>query len=257
MLSTEDRARVARENGSKSRGPKTEAGKEKSRRNAIKHGDRADALKLLVPPHSACLMHDERLAYYELFDRNIAKYRAGDEAEKEIVREITALQWANGRNRLVLNAMLNREILRTGAALQPTDESTFNIDNTVAAYEGVAANPAVRQLHLEYRDTVRLIGTLERRLIKIQKHWPAEPAQPVNSNPERRQFGIPETVPPPETAERTQPAGPETIENKPKKRKKIVNVTAPLTPEKIRLYQQVFPNRDLEFNVYEPEPKAA
>ena len=40
----------------------------------------------------------------------------------------------------------------------------------------------------------------------------------------------------------------------PKKRVKIVNVQAPLTEEKIRLYKQVFPNRDLQFNVYEPTP---
>jgi len=199
------------------------------------------------------MLHDERLAYYELFDRNVIKYRAADECEKELVREITSLQWTNGRNRAVVNAMLNRELLRTAPALRPTDESTFKIDNTVAAYEGVATNPVVRQLHLEYRDNVRLIGTLERRLIKIQKHWPAETAEQTEK-PETTENTAPE---PAKTDERTEQPELENRQNKPKKRKKIVNVTAPLTPEKIRLYQQVFPNRDLEFNVFEPEPKAA
>ena len=47
---------------------------------------------------------------------------------------------------------------------------------------------------------------------------------------------------------------PEPVDNKQKgskKRVKVINVKAPLTPEKIRLYQQVFPNRDLEFKVFE------
>ena len=61
----------------------------------------------------------------------------------------------------------------------------------------------------------------------------------------------------------TQNENPQTTDNKAttsKKRVKIVNVQAPLTEEKIRLYKQVFPNRDIQFNVYEPPqpiPKAA
>jgi hypothetical protein len=268
-MSNEERARIARENGAKSKGPKTAAGKEKSKRNAIKHGERAESLKLLVPPHSACLLHEDRLVFYDLFDRNLAKFRATDDHEKELVREITSLQWSNGRNRLALNALLNREIIRTGATLQPLDELTFNIDNIVVAYESVAASPAIKLFHKEYAANVRLIATLERRMARVQKHWPAETAEPANSNEERRKFGIPEAVeeaakeapkePTKEepTNEGTQPSETENKQNANKKRKTVVNVTAPLTPEKIRLYQQVFPNRDLEFNVYEPEPKAA
>ena len=263
-MTPEERARIARENGAKSRGPKTAAGKEKSKRNAIKHGERAEALKLLVPPHSACLFYEERLVFYDLLDRNLAKYRATDDHEKELVREITCLQWTNGRNRLMLNALLNREIIRTGPTLQPLDEETFNIENILVAHESVAASPAIKMFHKEYAATVRLIGSLERRLVQVQKHWPSRTQEPANSNEERREFGIPEIVreaPKEEIPnEGTQPTDPQPIENtenRSKKRKKIVNVTAPLTPEKIRLYQQVFPNRDLEFNVYEPEPKAA
>jgi hypothetical protein len=256
-MSNEERARIARENGAKSRGPKTPAGKEKSKRNAIKHGERAEALKLLVPPHSACLLHEERLAFYDLFDRNLAKYRATDDHEKELVREITSLQWSNGRNRLALNALLNREIVRTGATLQPLDDLTYEIDNIVAAYENVAASPAIKLFHKEYAANVRLIATLERRIIRVQKHWPAETPQPANSNDEREEFGIPEATKQEAPNEGTQPSEGKDGQTPNKKRKKVVNVTAPLTPEKIRLYRTVFPNRDLEFNVYEPDPKAA
>jgi hypothetical protein len=45
-LSTEHRAEINRHNASHSTGPKTDEGKDRSRRNALKHGLRADALAL-------------------------------------------------------------------------------------------------------------------------------------------------------------------------------------------------------------------
>ena len=53
MITADRKAEIARENGAKSKGPTTEEGKEKCARNAITHGERAQALKLIVPPHSA------------------------------------------------------------------------------------------------------------------------------------------------------------------------------------------------------------
>src|SRR5262245_38825761 len=46
VLTLEERAEVSRKNGAKSRGVKTEAGKQISRRNALKHGVYARTLSL-------------------------------------------------------------------------------------------------------------------------------------------------------------------------------------------------------------------
>ena len=45
-LTKAQRAEVSRQNGRKSRGPKTDEGKRRSRTNAVKHGMRAEVLPL-------------------------------------------------------------------------------------------------------------------------------------------------------------------------------------------------------------------
>ena len=88
MISKDRKAEIARENGAKSQGPTSDEGKEKCARNAITHGERAQALKLIVPPHSACLANEDRQAFYKLYDNLIAKYRPADETEQMVVKEI-------------------------------------------------------------------------------------------------------------------------------------------------------------------------
>ncbi len=260
-LTPEERARISRENGAKSKGPKTEEGKAQSRRNAITHGQRAEALKLFVPPHSAVLLHEDRRVFYDLLDTNVAKYQPGDDPELAVVREITDLQWSNLRVRTALHALLNRELLRTADKIVPLVPEHATIENTVAAYESVATSPAVRLFRAEFASNTRLIMALERRLAHIQRHWPSNATRPVSTEPERALY----EVPAPENDERTQKVPAQPVENtssEPKRRAKFINVRYPLTPEKIRLYRTIFPNRDLEFNVYgepeaEPEPSAA
>ena len=68
-MSKEERARIARQNGAKSCGPKTEEGKSKSARNGIKTGEFATKLAKFVPPDSAVLCNEERQAYFNLVDQ--------------------------------------------------------------------------------------------------------------------------------------------------------------------------------------------
>ena len=261
MKTKEELAEIARQNGAKSKGPKSEAGKDQSKRNAIKHGDRAAALKHLVPPHSAHLAFEDRREFYKLYDTNIDKYEPMDEHEKAVVREITDLQWSNLRARLAIHTILNLEILRTGhkVAEEAVIKENQNIENIIAAYDSVNKSATIRNFHKEYAVNTRLIVTLERRLGFIQKRWPSKSTTIANSNEEREYYGAEKQEPPKEPTEGTPAEPPQPVENKEsekKKRVKVINVQAPLTPEKIRLYKQIFPNRDIEFNVFEP-PKVA
>ena len=65
-MTKEDKARIARENGAKSRGPKTEAGKAQSRLNSIKTGENAQTLAQFVPPNSGILCQKDRKKFYAL-----------------------------------------------------------------------------------------------------------------------------------------------------------------------------------------------
>ena len=249
-MTKEERAAIARKNGTQSKGPKTPEGKQQSARNSLTHGAYATTLKLLVPPHSELLIYEDRREFYNLFDTNIAKYSPEDDHEKAIVREITGLQWSNLRARTAIHALLNRDILQTGADVQPLIEETLPLDQVLASYSHLAADPALRHFHQEYAANTRLILTLERRLHLVQRRWPAKNPKPATTLAERQQFDG--TNPTPEPAQPT-----ENTETGPKKKVKIINIEHPLTQEKVRLYKRIYPNHDLQFNVYEPQPKAA
>ena len=260
MKSKEELADIARQNGARSKGPKSVAGKQQSKRNAITHGDRATALKLLVPPHSSLLIYEERRAFYSLFDTNIAKYQPLDDHENAVVREITDLQWSNGRARLAIHTMLNCEILKTGAAVEPIIEENHSIENIIAAYDSLNKSATLKNFHREYALNTRLIASLERRLVQVQRRWPSKSTTLATSQQEREFYGVEKTLEPTKGTHNEEPQTTDNKETAPKKRVKIVNVTAPLTEEKIRLYKQVFPNREIKFNVLDPDkpnPKAA
>lgn len=118
MNTKEELAEIARQNGAKSKGPKSAAGKNQSKRNAIVHGERATALKLLVPPHSAILLYEDRREFYSLFNTNIAKYQPLDDRENAVVSEITDLQWSSVRARPAIHTILNCTILKAGDSVE-------------------------------------------------------------------------------------------------------------------------------------------
>src|ERR1700757_4550142 len=94
MLTPKERQRINRENAAKSTGPKTDEGKANSRRNALKHGLRAETLVLPGEnPDDLKALHDwctdyggpdtpgeviliERAVFYAIQLRRCARYQA-------------------------------------------------------------------------------------------------------------------------------------------------------------------------------------
>ena len=92
-MTKEERSRIARENGSKSHGPTTDAGKAKSSRNGIKTGEFAEKLAAFVPPDSAVLCNEQRQAYFNLVDQLTQIYAPINQESMNLVRQIAIARW--------------------------------------------------------------------------------------------------------------------------------------------------------------------
>lgn len=79
------RAEAARRNGAKSQGPRTEQGKERSRRNAVKHG--LVARTLLI-----ALATEDREAFESVLDGLRESYQPSSYEERQLV-ELAAAEW--------------------------------------------------------------------------------------------------------------------------------------------------------------------
>jgi hypothetical protein len=83
---TEAQKAAARENGKKSRGPVTEEGKERSRRNALKHGYRAQSLATAPPDFAAEASAETVLFYRDRKPQNHVEQRLVEIAALSAVR---------------------------------------------------------------------------------------------------------------------------------------------------------------------------
>jgi hypothetical protein len=238
MISKERKAEIARENGAKSKGPVTPEGKEKCARNAITHGERAQALKLIIPPHSACLANEDRQAFYKLYDNLTAKFRPADETEQALVRELVDFQWKSIRNKQMETAIFNRELMRQATRTPGSIPELRDIEISIAAQEALTGNRTIAELRRDTQLCLRAIALLQRRLKELQKNWPA--AAPVPPAPEKNEID-----------EQTDPKSENTAQT--------YDINGPVTPNVVNLYREIFHKSELELVGHEPipEPEAA
>ena len=235
MITKDRKAEIARENGAKSKGPTSEAGKEKCARNAITHGERAQALKLIIPPHSACLANEDRQAFYKLYDNLIAKYRPADETEQGVVKEIVDFQWKSMRNKQMESAIFNRELMRQGTRTPGSIPELRDLEISIAAQEALTGNKTIAELRKDTQLCLRIIAQLQRRLKELQKTWPA--AAPVPPAPERNDID-----------EQTDPNSENTAQT--------FDINGPVTPNVVNLYREIFHKNEFELVGHEPTETA-
>jgi hypothetical protein len=230
MLTTEQRAAINRANAQKSTGPKTEAGKARSSRNAIKHGERATTLKLFVPPQTAVQAHEDRTAFYKLFDAHIAKYRPNDEIELSIVRQIADCEWDINREAETKTAIANFELLKLVDQIQNDDSGIASLQIQVGIARALAADPAVAFGQKRVAFLRREITRLEKRYFQLKKQCPAATPAVCDAAPDKADNLLNEKGEP--VAE---------TPNEPK----IIHVKGPITPPVVEMYQALNPNRQL------------
>jgi hypothetical protein len=110
MITPEEKARIARENGAKSKGPTTQQGKDRSRANGLKTGDRATTLRHLAQPHPGILCNEDSHAFFQLFHDLIKAYNPIGQLATDIVREIAIARTEITRTQHVKAAAWNRQI---------------------------------------------------------------------------------------------------------------------------------------------------
>src|ERR1700694_502632 len=94
---------TARANGAKSRGPTTAEGKEKSSRNAVKHGLTAGSGNILLDSEDP----DE---FQEIFNKLLGIHEPATPAENDLVEEMVAARWRIRRMWTIETNLFNVEI---------------------------------------------------------------------------------------------------------------------------------------------------
>src|SRR5579859_8233213 len=123
------KSETARANGAKSRGPTTAEGKEKSSRNAIKHGLTAGSGNILLDSENP----DE---FEEIFNKLLGIHEPATPAENDLVEEMVAARWRIRRMWTIETNLFNVEIL--------TQQSSPSVS------DGPAPNPGIH-LAMAYR----------------------------------------------------------------------------------------------------------
>ena len=110
-MTKEDRARIARENGAKSKGPITREGKDQSRLNSVKTGDNAEKLAQFVPPNSGILCHEDRRKFFALIGELTHIHRPVNQEAAFLVRQIAIARWQIERLQTDSNRIWNDELM--------------------------------------------------------------------------------------------------------------------------------------------------
>ncbi len=216
-MTPEDKARIARENGAKSRGPKTEAGKAQSRLNSLKTGENAETLAQFVPPNSGILCHEDRKKFYALINQLTQIYLPVNQEAAAMVRQIAIARWQIDRLQTDLNSIWNIELMEAARHDAPVPEEHeddyYQAQVAKKLYTGTAP---IEKMERQIDRLERRIARLRREIKLVNKEFPTV-AKPLE----------------------TQEPEPETENSEP-----TVYVTEP-TPEVLAAYRREFPNHKI------------
>jgi len=149
-MSSQRRIDSSRVNGAKSHGPTSQAGKEASSHNAIKHGMCADYI---------IITGENRETYLEVVQDQIDAYNPVGEIEENIVEEMAVASWRQRRCWAAETDLFDAEI-----ALKPN----LGISG---AFEALAAKPALALIH-RYDTRNHLMFQRALRTLKLHRTLP-------------------------------------------------------------------------------------
>ena len=182
-MSKEERARIARENGAKSKGAVTDEGKANSARNGIKTGEFAQKLSAFVPPDSAVLCNEQRQAYFKLMDQLMQIYAPLNQESANLVRQIAIARWQIERLHKSITNVWNFALLKaageTSTVVEEMEEAEAEARAAQSLFSG--ASPVERMSRQIDRLEIR-IARLRRGIKDIHDNFPTV-AKPIENKP--------------------------------------------------------------------------
>ena len=160
------KSETARANGAKSRGPTTDEGKEKSSRNAIKHGLTAGNGNILLD----CEDPDQ---FDEVLNKLLGIHEPATPAETDLVEEMFAARWRTRRMWTIETGLLNAEVLTQQSK---TDTPAPNIHLTMA-FRSLTDDS--RSLALANRYEARLQRLYDRAYKTLRELQQARKSEPL------------------------------------------------------------------------------
>ena len=156
MIDPKIRAKIARRNGARSKGPKTAEGKAESARNSAKHGLCCDNIPVLK--------NEDPAVWQRVVDTHHARYRPVDDIEKELVEDIAFCLWRMRRVRGVEAAIW--DIAMEDQAEQLEEKYSTPTERTRKAF----AFKSEPQLQLVSRYEGRLRRAYERAIANLAQY---------------------------------------------------------------------------------------
>ena len=176
-MATQKRIAASRQNGAKSRGPVTDLGKERSSRNALRHG---------LLSRTVVLDDEDPKQFKALLDQHVAKFQPNGDIEHQTVEEMAVCQWKLRRLNIIETTLLDDYSSDHGY----TDDAELSIAEAFQARQRTLANlerysaRLTRQYYRAFRHLQELrqpdgSGSFGKKEIPVPPPPPPTPIQAV------------------------------------------------------------------------------
>ena len=174
-MSSQQKIDSARANGAKSRGPKTEAGRGISSKNAITHG---------VYSTQVVLNGESQQQYRQMLDAYIGEFQPQGEVEHHLIEDMVAAKWRQRRIQAAETELLNKETLKQKQQLDREDADYKPITPVASAYSALSMYTALPFLARAEARLERCYSRSLKYLLELQRRR-NKAATPPSTRPEK------------------------------------------------------------------------
>ena len=190
------RTELARENGRKSRGPVSPAGKYASSMNAIATGKHVKVHKEIFPECDILYSSDDRESFVRLHHKHLKQYKPHSDCEHAVLRQMTCELFQYQRNCDVETLALQRNL---DDVLREHPEVNMAQQLLQGFHRAATEDKSHRFIERKKKGHLSAYNSLQRNLIQLRKNFPMQPPEPIDISADSNM--IEPLVPDPEVVE--------------------------------------------------------